>query len=126
MPQLSSVDQIPITHLSVACNDLLCKKNISQGTCIGYTLGTEDQFILYGHRIPTGDGKSAEQSPARTYLQGFLQENATSLQQILRGYVVKMGLASGENVELVATEIFQDAVVETLIHAERFNPDPKP
>lgn len=88
-----------------------------------YTLGTEEQFILYRHRITTGDEKSAEQSPARIYLQRFLQENATSLQHILRGYVVKVGLASGENVDLVATEIFQDAVVETLTHAERFNPD---
>ncbi len=78
---------------------------------------------MYRQRITTGEGKSAEQSPARSYLQHFLQENATSLQQILRGYVVKMGLASGEQVELVATEIFHDAVVETLTHAERFNPD---
>jgi len=51
-----------------------------------------------------------------------LQENAASLQRILCGYVVKMGLATGENVELVAAEIFQDAVLETLAHAERFNP----
>lgn len=110
-------------HLSVACNDLLCKKNISQDTCTGYTIGTEEQFILYGHGITTGDGKPAEPSPARTYLQRFLQENAVSLQGILRGYVVKMGLATGEQVELVTAEIFQDAVLETLTHAERFNPD---
>jgi RNA polymerase sigma factor (sigma-70 family) len=78
---------------------------------------------LYGHRITTGDGNAAEQSLARAYLQRFLQENAVSLQGILRGYVVKMGLARGENVELMAAEIFQDAVLETLAHAERFNPD---
>jgi RNA polymerase sigma factor (sigma-70 family) len=64
-----------------------------------------------------------EQSPARVYLQRFLQENAVSLQSILRGYVVKLGLATGENVDLVAAEIFQDAVLETLAHAERFNPN---
>jgi len=39
------------------------------------------------------------------------------------GYVVKMGLATGKDVELVAAEVFQDAVLETLAHAERFNPE---
>jgi RNA polymerase sigma factor (sigma-70 family) len=70
---------------------------------------------------PGRDGP-AEQSQARASLQRFLQENATSLQRTLCGYVVKMGLATGENVELVAAEVFQDAVLETLAHAERFNP----
>ena len=72
---------------------------------------------------PTGRGGPAEQSQARAYLQGFLQENAASLQRILCGYVVKMGLAAGEHVELVAAEVFQDAALETLAHAERFNPE---
>ena len=64
-----------------------------------------------------------EHSQAHTALQRFLQENAASLQSILCGYVVKMGLATGKDVELVAAEVFQDAVLETLAHAERFNPE---
>lgn len=69
-----------------------------------------------------GRGEPSEYGQARAYLQRFLQENATSLQGILCGYVVKMGLASGKNVELLAAEVFQDAALETLAHAERFNP----
>src|SRR5262245_21839195 len=70
-----------------------------------------------------GGGRGTEDSPARAYLQRFLQDNAASLQAILCGYVAKMGLVTGQTIELVAAEIFQDAVVETLAHAERFNPE---
>lgn len=88
-----------------------------------YTNKTEEEFILYRHATPSGGGEPAGHSQAQAYLQRFLQENARQLQNILCGYVVKMGLASGENVELVAAEVFQDAVLETLAHAERFNPN---
>lgn len=77
---------------------------------------------MYKQRITSEAGEPADPSPARAYLQQFLQENAVNLQSILRSYVVTMGLATGENVALVAAEIFQDAVLETLTHAERFNP----
>lgn len=77
---------------------------------------------MYGDAT-TSEGGSAEHSQGRDYLQRFLQENAASLQSILCGYVVKMGLATGENVEFVAAEVFQDAALETLAHAERFNPN---
>ena len=89
---------------------------------MGYPIETEEEFHL-GRDVNTpGGGGPAEQSQARTSLQRFLQENAASLQRILCGYVVKMGLATGKNVELVAAEVFQDAALETLAHAERFNP----
>jgi RNA polymerase sigma factor (sigma-70 family) len=55
-----------------------------------------------------------------------LQENAGALQSIICGYVSKMGLATGERIEAVAAEIFQDAVIETLAHAERFRPEMQP
>lgn len=63
---------------------------------------------------------------ARAYLQGFLQENAAQLQAILCGYVVKMGLATGGDIEIVAAEIFQDAVIEALEHSDHFNPEMQP
>jgi RNA polymerase sigma-70 factor (ECF subfamily) len=55
-----------------------------------------------------------------------LQDNAVPLQGIICGYVSKMGLATGERIEAVAAEVFQDAVIETLAHAERFHTDMQP
>lgn len=54
------------------------------------------------------------------YLRQFLQEHTTSVKKILCTYVLRMGLARGENVRLVADEAFQDAVLEVLAHGERF------
>lgn len=74
------------------------------------------------------DGTAAQgredggESPARAHLQHFLQENAASLQAIICGYVAKTDLARDNNIEALAAEIFQDAVLETLAHAERFDP----
>jgi RNA polymerase sigma factor (sigma-70 family) len=104
-----------------SCNDLPRKKNIPQYSAV-YITETEEEFTLYRHVTTPGGGESAGHSQARAYLQHFLQENAVHLQNMLCGYVVKMGLATGENVELVAAEVFQDAALETLAHAERFNP----
>ena len=73
-----------------------------------------------------GERPDDERGRARAYLQRFLQDNAVSLQGIICGYVSKMGLATGEHIEAVAAEIFQDAVIETLAHAERFHPDMQP
>ena len=117
----SLISWIPHAHHAFRCNDLLCKKNISQYSA-GYTSETEEEFQLSRDVTTTGRGGPAERSQARAYLQRFLQENAASMQSILCGYVVKMGLATGEKVELVAAEVFQDEVLETLAHAERFNP----
>jgi DNA-directed RNA polymerase specialized sigma24 family protein len=58
---------------------------------------------------------------AKAFLEGFLQENAVQLQAIICSYVAKMGLATGADVEMAAAEVFQDAVLEMLAHADRFN-----
>lgn len=54
------------------------------------------------------------------YIQHFLQEHTVILKKILCAYVLRMGLATGENVRLVADEAFQDAVLEVVVHGERF------
>ncbi len=81
---------------------------------------------MYGNETATQGGQDADNSPARAYLQRFLQDQAAHLQAILCGYVAKMGVASGEHVEAVAADVFQDAVIETLAHAQRFNPEMQP
>jgi RNA polymerase sigma factor (sigma-70 family) len=81
---------------------------------------------LYVDKTATGEQMDAGGSRARAYLQRFLQENAASLQGIICGYVAKMGLATGANIEGVAAEVFQDAALETLANAERFNPEMQP
>jgi RNA polymerase sigma factor (sigma-70 family) len=65
------------------------------------------------------EGQSADLA-VQEYMQRFLQEHTASLEKILCAYVLRMGLATGENVRLVAKEVFQDAVLEILAHGERF------
>ncbi len=81
---------------------------------------------MYVDNTATGEWLDAGGSRARAHLQRFLQENAASLQGIICGYVAKMGLATGGNIEAVAAEVFQDAALETLAKAERFNPEMQP
>lgn len=81
---------------------------------------------MYGNGTAIRERQDAGDGRARAYLQRFLQENAVHLQTILGGYVAKMGLASGPGIEAVAAEVFQDAVLETLAHADRFNPEMQP
>jgi len=71
-------------------------------------------------------GEPGAEGRARAYLQHFLQENAVQLQGILCGYVARMGMATGDTIATMAAEIFQDAALETLAHAERFNPNMQP
>lgn len=78
---------------------------------------------MYGNQNAAEMGQGVASNRARAYLQQFLQDNAPHLQALIGGYAVRMGLASGSNVELIAAEVFQDAVVETLAHADRFNPE---
>ena len=49
----------------------------------------------------------------------FLQENASDFRRIAEIYVARMGLSYGGNRAALADEIFQDAVLEALGHAER-------
>src|SRR6266700_5076642 len=63
---------------------------------------------------------------ARAYLRWFSQENAAQLQAIICSYVAKMGLATGAHIQAVAAEVFQDAALEALAHADRFHPQMQP
>lgn len=54
------------------------------------------------------------------YLNGFLQEHAAALKNILCVYVLRADLASGANAHLVTEEIFQDTVVQVMALGERF------
>lgn len=62
----------------------------------------------------------------RAFLRLFLQEHAAQLQAIIRAYVLRGGVAYGEAVPSVAHEVFQDAVLEALAHAERLDPTIQP
>lgn len=73
--------------------------------------------------MPETPGKVEEK---RAYLERFLRENAAQLTGILRAYVVRMQPAPPAVVQSMAEEVFQDAVLETLQHAERFNPTMQP
>lgn len=63
---------------------------------------------------------------AQSRVHRFLQENETRLSGIICSYIVRMGLARGENVRLLAAEVFQDATLELLAHAERLDPERPP
>ncbi len=52
----------------------------------------------------------------------FITGNVAPLLGIIRSYVQRMRLASGEEVPAVAQEVLQEVVLETLDHADRFNP----
>jgi RNA polymerase sigma factor (sigma-70 family) len=56
----------------------------------------------------------------------FLTEHTAPLLGTLRSYVQRMGLATGDEVPTVALEVLQEAVVEALNYAERFNPSGQP
>ncbi len=56
----------------------------------------------------------------------FITDNVASLLGIIRSYVKRMGLASGEDVSAVALEVLQEVVLEALDHADRFNPTGQP
>jgi RNA polymerase sigma factor (sigma-70 family) len=55
-----------------------------------------------------------------------ITDNLASLLGILRSYVKRMGLASGEAVPAVAIEVLQEVVLEALDHADRFDQTGQP
>lgn len=61
-----------------------------------------------------------------TKLIDFIADNVASLLGIIRSYVMRMGLARGEEVSTVALEVLQEVVLEALDHADRFNPTSQP
>ncbi|HEY4384398.1 MAG TPA: sigma factor, partial [Ktedonobacteraceae bacterium] len=62
-------------------------------------------------------------TPASTQmiLYDYLQENTASLLGTVRGYVLRMGLATSAEVQDLALEIFQESIAEALTSAERFD-----
>jgi RNA polymerase sigma-70 factor (ECF subfamily) len=63
---------------------------------------------------------------AQQHLRRFLQENTVPLLGIIRSYVVRVGLARGEAVQAAANDILNDAVIEALTHADRFDSTTQP
>ena len=63
---------------------------------------------------------------ANTKLIDFIADNVASLLGIIRSYVMRMGLAHGEEVPAVALEVLQEVVLEALGHANRFDPTGQP
>ena len=61
-----------------------------------------------------------------TKLIECIADNVASLLGIIRSYVMRMGLARGEEVSTVALEVLQEVVLEALDHADRFNPAGQP
>ena len=61
-----------------------------------------------------------------TMIIEYIADNAPSLLGIIRSYVMRMGLASGEDVAAVALEVLQQVVLEALDHADRFDPTGQP
>ncbi len=61
-----------------------------------------------------------------TLIVEYIGDNAFSLLGIIRSYVLRMGLASGEDVPAVALEVLQQVVLEALDHADRFDPTGQP
>lgn len=57
-----------------------------------------------------------------TKLIEFIADNVASLLGIIRSYVMRMGLAYGEEVPAVSLEVLQEVVLEALGHKDRFNP----
>ncbi len=55
-------------------------------------------------------------------LTRFIEDEAAELLGILRYYVVRAGLAVGDELQGAAIELLGDVVVEALEHADRFDP----
>lgn len=61
-----------------------------------------------------------------TMIAEYIANNTSSLLGIIRSYVMRMGLASGEDVSPVALEVLQQVVLEALDHTDRFDPTGQP
>ncbi len=81
----------------------------------------ESDTARQGHQALTAADTAKKQQ-----LITFLSENTAPLLGTLRSYVQRMGLAKGADVPAVALEVLQEAVVEALNHADRFNSTGQP
>jgi RNA polymerase sigma factor (sigma-70 family) len=79
-----------------------------------------DRAHSVAYRIPTATASNKQR------LVEFITDNVASLLGILRSYVLRMGLARGEDVPAMAVEVLQEVVIEALDHADRFNPSGQP
>lgn len=57
---------------------------------------------------------------SRQMIVTCIQEQAVPLLGVIRSYVLRFGLATGADVQLAATEILQETVVEALAHADTY------
>jgi RNA polymerase sigma factor (sigma-70 family) len=62
----------------------------------------------------------------REILLRTMREEATSLEQIIRSYVVRMGMASGEEAESATQEILNETVVAALQAADSYDISRRP
>ena len=69
---------------------------------------------------------STPASQAKRQLMTFLTDHSTELLGTIRSYVLRMGLAQGQAVPDVSLDVFQEVVVETLDHIDRFRLDGQP
>ena len=67
------------------------------------------------------ENRSAISEQSENLLTEYLQEHAFSLLGILRSYVLRLGLATGNAVPEIVSEVFQETVTEALAHATRFD-----
>lgn len=73
-----------------------------------------------------GTEPSCSPNEQQQILLEFLQDQTAMLLRSLHLYVIRAGLASGEQVQAVALDILQETVVEALAHAERFHVGSEP
>jgi RNA polymerase sigma factor (sigma-70 family) len=57
---------------------------------------------------------------SRQMIVACIQEQAVPLLGVIRSYVLRFGLATGADIQLAATEILQEMVVEALAHADTY------
>lgn len=70
----------------------------------------------------SSSGAANTSTPLRRFLSDLVEQgNAEALLGIIRSYVHKAGLASGQEAREIALELFQEMVVEALAHEERFD-----
>ncbi len=67
-----------------------------------------------------------EESATKQQLFEFLSEHTAPLLGTLRTYVLRLGLATGEEGAVVAMEVLQETAVEALSHADRFDATRQP
>lgn len=92
----------------------------------GAILPDDSQVPVTGTVVSGNETQGTQREQARKRLHQFLAENVAPLLGIIRSHVIHTGLARGEAVNIIAADVFQDAVFEALAHAERLDPATSP